>query len=203
MGLETYHHGTSEAPHTHSYLMPCVLRMLERHSKSRRVFELGCGNGAYAAQLASVGYDVTGVDPSSDGISFAAGNGLNLSVGSSEEDLAARFGTFDTVLSLEVAEHVFSPKLFASRIHDLLEPGGNAIISTPYHSYLKNLALAVSGKMDFHFTALWEGGHIKFWSRDTLGQLFASAGMREVDFERVGRIPPLAKSMVAVYTKIS
>jgi hypothetical protein len=37
-------------------------------------------------------------------------------------------------------------------------------VSTPYHGYHKNLGLALSGKMDAHFTALWEGGHIKFFS---------------------------------------
>ena len=42
------------------------------------------------------------------------------------------------------------------------------MLSTPYHGYLKNLALAVSGRMDRHFTALHVGGHIKFFSIETL-----------------------------------
>jgi hypothetical protein len=46
----------------------------------------------------------------------------------------------------------------------LLSPGGVAFISTPNHGYLKTLALAVTGKMDAHFTASWDGGHIKFFS---------------------------------------
>ncbi len=71
-------------------------------------------------------------------------------------------------------------------------------MSTPYHSYLKNVALAVSGKMDRHYTALWDHGHIKFWSRDTLGKLLEEAGFVNIRFERVGRIPVLAKSMIAL-----
>ena len=55
--------------------------------------------------------------------------------------------------------------------------------------------------MDKHFTALWDNGHIKFWSIDTLGELLREAGFVDVRFERVGRIPPLAKSMIAIARK--
>ncbi|WP_340589222.1 class I SAM-dependent methyltransferase [Erythrobacter alti] len=181
--------------------MPALEPLLDQYANTERVFELGCGNGSTAAHLQAKGYSVTGIDPSASGLAVATERGLDLHQGSTEEDLAARYGKFPVVISLEVVEHVFSPKLYAERIHDLLEPGGVAIISTPYHGYLKNLALAVTGKMDGHFTALWEGGHIKFFSRDTLGTLFQRVGMEEVDFRRVGRIPQLAKSMIGVYRK--
>jgi 2-polyprenyl-6-hydroxyphenyl methylase/3-demethylubiquinone-9 3-methyltransferase len=83
----------------------------------------------------------------------------------------------------------------------MVEPGGIAVASTPYHGYVKNVALAVTGKLDAHFTALWDHGHIKFWSFKTLGKLLKDAGFRGVEFHRVGRIPMLAKSMIAVATK--
>ncbi len=87
------------------------------------------------------------------------------------------------------------------KIHHLLKPGGIPILSTPYHGYLKNLALAISGKMDQHFTALWEGGHIKFFSIATLSTLLRKEGLKVLELYRVGRVPPLAKSMVAVAEK--
>ena len=93
---------------------------------------------------------------------------------------------------------MFYPRQYARAIYDLTAPGGYAVISTPYHSYLKNLALALSGKMDSHFTALCEYGHIKFWSMKTLSALFAEPGFQQIRFRRVGRIPPLAKSMIAI-----
>ncbi len=71
-------------------------------------------------------------------------------------------------------------------------------MSTPYHGYWKNLAMAVTGKLDAHFTALWDGGHIKFWSMRTLRALLEEAGFVDVEFTLVGRIKPLAKSMIAV-----
>jgi len=74
--------------------------------------------------------------------------------------------------------------------------GGEIIISTPYHGYLKNVVLSVSGKMDNHFTANWGGGHIKFFSRKTLSTLLESEGFTVTDFRGCGRLPYLWKSMV-------
>lgn len=104
-------------------------------------------------------------------------------------------------MSLEVVEHVYFPRKYVATLYDLLEPGGVAIISTPYHGYWKNLALALTGKMDDHFTALWDYGHIKFWSFKTLRLLLEEAGFRDISFQRIGRIPILAKSMLAIARK--
>lgn len=187
----------------HKYLDSLVLELLAQLSwpiMVRRVFELGCGNGSFAKILNDQGYLVTAVDTSKDGIQLARSSfqGIAFHNGSAYDDLSKKFGKFAAVVSLEVVEHVFEPRKYAATVFELLEPGGTAIISTPYHSYVKNLALAISGKMDAHFTALWDYGHIKFWSIKTLRILLLEAGFREVRFRRVGRIPPLAKSMIAV-----
>ena len=146
---------------------------------------------------------MTGVDPSEQGIQHAHAQypELNLHQGSAYDDLAEQYGRFPVVLSLEVVEHVYHPRRYAATVFSLLEPGGTAIISTPYHSYVKNLAMEISGRLDAHFTALWDHGHIKFWSYKTLSALLTEAGFVDIRFERVGRIPPLAKSMIAIARK--
>ncbi len=192
---------------SHSYLLPALKRELllagATHSSSKRAFELGCGNGSVAAAMAAEGWEVTGVDPSDQGIEQArrAYPHLRLEKGSAYDDLVSIYGRFPVVTSLEVVEHCYAPRDYARTLYDLVEPGGTAIISTPYHGYLKNLAMALTGKMDAHFTALWDHGHIKFWSFDTLGALLREAGFEDVRFERVGRIAPLAKSMFAIAKK--
>lgn len=190
----------------HDYLLPAVRRELSRLSNAdtapgaRQLFDLGCGNGSVANELARLGWDVTGVDPSTEGIARAKEQypHLNLHEGSAYEDLAARYGQFPVVTSLEVVEHVYDPRRYAATLFTLLQPGGTAIVSTPYHGYWKNLALATSGRMDAHFTALWDHGHIKFWSIRTLSALLREAGFVDIRFERVGRVPALAKSMIAI-----
>ena len=126
---------------------------------------------------------------------------LNLHEGSAYDELFHKYGQFPVAISLEVVEHVYSPRHFASTLFSLIEPGGTAIISTPYHGYFKNLAMALTGKMDAHFTALWDHGHIKFWSIKTLTVLLEEAGFINIQFEKVGRLPMLEKSMIAIAKK--
>ena len=186
---------------SHGYLLPALRAELARlNISSRRVFDLGCGNGSIGAALHADGWDVTGVDPSSEGIRQAKLHhpDLKLATGSAYDDLAAQYGRFPAIYSLEVVEHVYAPRAYASCLFDLLEPGGTAIISTPYHGYFKNLVIAVTGRMDAHFTALWDHGHIKFWSIRTLTELLEEAGFRDIRFLRAGRVPVLAKSMIAI-----
>ena len=198
-----YQFDTDALSHCHDYVLPDVLRLLEQErvaNGTRRVFELGCGNGSVAKELQRRGFEVTAVDVSKSGIEIAQrdSGGVRFEIGSAYDPLAERYGRFGAVLSLEVVEHLYDPRKYASNLHALLEPNGLAVLSTPYHGYLKNLALAVAGRMDAHFTALWDHGHIKFWSTKTLRALLEEAGFRDVRFIRVGRIPPLAKSMIAV-----
>ncbi len=199
-----------EAPthnESHSYLLPTLKRELIKAGASctgpKRAFDLGCGNGSIAAAIATEGWEVTGVDPSDQGIEQArqAYPDLCLAKGSAYDDLASIYGRFPVVTSLEVVEHCYAPRDYARTLYDLVEPGGTAIISTPYHGYIKNLAMAITGKMDAHFTALWDHGHIKFWSFDSLRTLLEGAGFTDIRFERVGRIAPLAKSMFAIAKK--
>lgn len=203
-----YQYTSATREHAHAYLMPTVMKDLVRLSGSRmasepHLFDLGYGNGSMAAELHQAGWKVVGVDSSDEGIAQAkrAHPDLRLQKGSAYEDLAARYGRFTVVISLEVVKHVYAPRHYARSLFDLVEPGGTAIVSTPYHGYWKNLALALTGKLDQHFTALWDHGHIKFWSIPTLSRLLGEAGFVDIRFHRVGRIPQLAKSMIAVVKK--
>jgi 2-polyprenyl-6-hydroxyphenyl methylase/3-demethylubiquinone-9 3-methyltransferase len=196
-----YHYGWDGLGHVHNYLLPTLNRELDALPiAQKRVFDLGCGNGSVANWFAQRGFEVHGVDPSDSGIEYARRSfpALDLRQGSAYDPLAASFGAFPLVVSLEVVEHVYAPRAFAACARDLLEPGGYLLLSTPYHGYLKNLALAVSGRMDAHFTALWDHGHIKFWSRKTITSLLEEAGLRVKRIHRVGRLAAFARSMLVV-----
>jgi 2-polyprenyl-3-methyl-5-hydroxy-6-metoxy-1,4-benzoquinol methylase len=181
----------------HGYLLDPLLKQIDR-IRPARVFEIGAGNGFVASRIAAMGIEVVAIEPSHSGVEIARQNfpAVHMRVGSAYDDLASEYGKFPVVISLEVVEHLLEPRQFAKTVFDLLEPGGCALISTPYHGYLKNVALAVSGKMDAHFTALWDGGHIKFWSIRTLSALLSEAGLVVEKVVRVGRVPALAKSML-------
>ncbi len=204
MDITGYTYSDAELNPSHAYLLPAVMKCIQSGStQAQRIFELGCGNGSTAVQLHSRGHTVIGIDASQEGIEIANQTypHLRLYQRSAYDDLATEFGQFPIVLSLEVVEHVYYPRKFAATAYKLVQENGSLILSTPYHGYWKNLAIAATGKMDAHFTALWDHGHIKFWSMKTLRLLLEEAGFRQFAFLRVGRIPCLAKSMIVIARK--
>lgn len=194
-----YRHG--EQTHAHSYIAPHIVEIVER-LRPNRLIDLGCGNGSLAAKF-GVDREIVGVDASKSGIEIAARlhPSVRFEVGSVYDELHKDLGTFDLVVSTEVIEHLYDPRRFMKTARELLRNSGFIVLSTPYHGYLKNLALAASGKFDAHFTALWDGGHIKFWSIKTLSALLVESGFVVREVRRVGRVPPLAKSMIFVAQK--
>ena len=203
--IEEYKWNSAEASHAASYLLPVVLRRLVGIHDSALLLDAGCGNGATLGALQSRGYRLHGLEISESGLEQARGAHPKIEFQSADltADLCANvlWGTVDVVISLEVVEHVFLPRAYARNLFGLLRPGGRAIISTPYHGYVKNLVLAATGKLDAHFTALWDYGHIKFWSRATLESLFNEAGFRVIGFDGAGRAPYLWKSMIMTLEK--
>lgn len=203
---DEYRYFSTTAEHTSGYVWGPVIGAIRArfpNPSGVRVVDIGAGNGAFAATLAASGFEVTAVEPSESGVEQAKRShaGVRVHKGSAYDDLAPTLGAFAVVTCLEVIEHCYLPRHVAKTIWALLEPGGVAIFSTPYHGYLKNLALALTGKMDDHFTPLWDHGHIKFWSVRTLTALLTEIGFSPVEITRVGRVAPLAKSMIAVATK--
>jgi 2-polyprenyl-3-methyl-5-hydroxy-6-metoxy-1,4-benzoquinol methylase len=188
------------------YLLPVVRELVRNVPPRAVVVDLGCGNGSILANFRQYGWELHGLEMSRSGIEQAAKAypGIQFGYADLTTDLSSHplVGRCDVVISTEVVEHVFWPRTYAKNCCSFLKPGGMLIISTPYHGYLKNLVLAMAGKMDFHYTALWDCGHIKFWSRRTLTTLLEEAGFGVNRFLGVGRAPFLWKSMLIVAKKL-
>jgi len=201
MSITPYSYTTVRLNSASAYLWPVVISKIEGlNLVDKRAFDLGCGNGATANMLYAHGFAVSGVDPSESGVAIANQKFpyLRIEHGSTDDDLAAKYGKFPLVISLEVLSHCYSANRFVRTCFDLLEPGGTLIVSAPYHSYLKNLALSIANRWDFHHKSVSDGEHIKFFSVATLRGLLEINGLKDIRFFRVGRIPIFAKSMMAI-----
>jgi 2-polyprenyl-3-methyl-5-hydroxy-6-metoxy-1,4-benzoquinol methylase len=195
-----------DPPHQPLYLRK-VLEFLGSDSSISRVLDAGCGDGNFTVSLAASGYTMYGIDMSKSGIRIAEEREVGqFAVASLYEDLLRPFDVidpFDAIISVEVIEHLYSPLTFVEQAHRALRPGGMLIVTTPYWGYLKNIALAVTNRMDGYLTPLWEGGHIKHFSRRTLTALMEENGLVEVYFggDDVRRIPYLWMGMIMAFRK--
>ncbi len=174
------------------------IELVKKLEGVRSICDLGCGNGHISGRLTALGYEVTGVDASTSGIHIArrtypATTFIETLIDGS---LGERLGTFDLVISSDVIEHLYRPSDLLEAARSLLRPRAHALIGTPYHGYIKNLVLAATGKMDSHFSALHDGGHIKFFSVKTLSQLMTSHAFEDLSFTFYGRAPWLWKNMI-------
>ena len=186
-----------------------ILGIIERQHGVRTICDLGCGNGYLAGQLGRRGFSVLGIDASDTYLESArrhnAGERVSFKKGligtELVSELRATHPPFDLVVSSDVIEHIYDPLAFLETAFALLRPGGTAVIGTPYHGYLKNIAISLTGKWDEHHSVHWHGGHIKFFSVPSLTNLLRRAGFAEPHFEYYGRFPGFWKNMISVSTK--
>lgn len=186
--------------HMHKHFMPLVLKLAESFKPGTRVLDVGCGNGASCVEFQKLGCTVVGVDLSQQGIEIArrACPAGRFEVVAANEEILKNLNEppFDIVISTEVVEHLYDPRAYARGCISALRDGGRFICTTPYHGYLKNLALSIAGKWDAHANPLWDGGHIKLWSRASLSSLLTETGFRNIQFRGAGRFPGLWMTMV-------
>ncbi len=194
---EFHHSGPS---HMHRHFMPKVFELCGPLNRATRVLDVGCGNGFTCGEFAKLGCQVVGVDMSPSGIEQArkAFPTCRFEVMSASADLLEVLAEqpFDIVVSTEVVEHLYDPRAYARTCFKALRPGGRFVCTTPYHGYLKNLAIALAGKWDSHANPLWDCGHIKLWSQITLTYLLTEAGFHQIQFRGAGRLPFFWMTMV-------
>ncbi|MEM8493781.1 MAG: class I SAM-dependent methyltransferase [Planctomycetota bacterium] len=195
---QSYCWGDKRDSHSTRYLWPEVEQLLRSGEDISRVLDLGCGNGNMTRRVKEAGFDTIGLEPDDDGIQIAKQEHPDipfekLGVG---DDPGEHQAAWDAVIACEVVEHLFDPFQLPRFAAKVLRPGGRLIVTTPYHGYLKNLALAVRGQWGRHLQPLRNGGHIKFFAVDSLTKLLNMEGFEVVDVRGAGRPWPFWASMI-------
>lgn len=189
----------------HSYVLPKIKKLIKKtlditNNNPKTLLDAGCGSGYISHELSKMSFRVIGVDLSNDGILLARDKYQNVTwkVHSLYDDfLDLNNGNkFDCIISSEVVEHLYSPKVFFDKAYDALSDDGVLIVTTPYHGYLKNLLISLLNKWDSHFGVDWDGGHVKFFSNSSLEKMLRESGFKNINFENAGRAPYLWKSIV-------
>lgn len=104
---------------------------VESYCSSRgRVLEIGAARGAFLKVLRDRGWDVNGVEISSDAVKLAKEHSdIHLFCGTLEDFTAS--DKFDVICMYQTLEHVLDPSYICKRSFDLLNAGGKLIVEVP------------------------------------------------------------------------
>ena len=116
---------------------------------STSLLDIGCGGGLISEPMARLGAVVTGIDASEKNIKVASLHAKQSGVEieyrcTSAEALAKEEITYDTVLALEIIEHVDNIPLFVQTSCELVKQGGLIFYST-LNRTIKSYAFAILG----------------------------------------------------------
>ena len=110
----------------------------------KKALEVGCGGGILAEEIARMGFETTGIDPSEPSLKIArkhaAAEGLNIQYDfGTGEALPYEKASFDVVFCCDVLEHVRNLPKVISEIARVLKPGGVFVFDTLNRTFVSKL----------------------------------------------------------------
>ncbi len=105
-------------------------QLLPEELRGRVVADIGCAGGSFLDHVSGLAREIIAVEPAPCYQASLAGRGYHV-YGWPQDAAAARPGSVDLAVSLQVIEHTADPRAFLSAIRPLLAPGGVLLISTP------------------------------------------------------------------------
>ena len=150
-----------------------IKRLLDFNKLSgAKILDLGCGDGRLASRLINSGgaaNHVVGLEIEPEAVAKAAANGIEAVVGDLEAPLMWPDASFDLVLLLDTAEHLYNIESCLSEIKRVLKPDGHLIISFPNAFDIRNRLKLLFGGSIIHWAhekykvnEAWSYCHVRF-----------------------------------------
>ena len=144
--------------------------------RGHRVLDLGSGEGALSQRLRDAGHHV---DESNDSDFNAPG-------------WSKAYGKYDSVISIEVIEHLESPWWFIQEAATLVKPGGQLLISTTnIENPISKAIFLLRGKYFLFDAAALSYGHISPLTEFQIKTICEANGLELVQAVRAGTYPIL------------
>jgi 2-polyprenyl-3-methyl-5-hydroxy-6-metoxy-1,4-benzoquinol methylase len=114
---------------------------------------------------------------------------------------------YDVVIAIDVLEHVFDPFAFVKHCSQILKPGRTLFLRVPNLAYLKRRIALLRGRLPITSSWFetpgsfqswkerygWDGGHLHFFTIDSLAWLLASEGFKCLSWRDVGATAETAR----------
>jgi SAM-dependent methyltransferase len=146
--------------------------LADRRLTGGTLLEVGCGYG-YLLDEARAYFDGrVGTEFSVGGAEIARSTGAEVFVGGVEQISTER--KFDTVLAVQVIEHVYQPLTFVEQLISHTQPGGHIVVATP------DIGGALRKAMGRYWPSFKVPEHVGYFDFRTLSRLMDKAGLRDV-----------------------
>ena len=171
---ENYHYRSkAHFPSTHSEALKFV-------KDGEHVIDFGCGPGDLSALMCKQGAHVTGVDRH---ISDATRANCTLTV---QADINAldwhqieQLPAADTVLLLDIVEHLTDPDAFLQRLRRLKNmSAATIIVSVPNVAFWPVRLMLLFGQFNYGKAGILDRTHLRFFTRSSMKDLFEGCGLQ-------------------------
>jgi 2-polyprenyl-3-methyl-5-hydroxy-6-metoxy-1,4-benzoquinol methylase len=168
--LENHYEGYSR----NDYLSPITIKRyneildeFEKHRKTNKLLDVGCGIGYFLEEAKKRGWEVYGTEYTEEAIEICSNIGISMQKGvltPSNYDLES----FDIITSFEVIEHINNPTEELNNFHELLRKGGITYVTTPnFNSILRY-------RLKSAYNVISYPEHLSYFTPKTLNKVFNS-----------------------------
>jgi len=143
-------------------------------TKETRFLEIGCSFGGILNKVANAGVTIChGVEPNKMDAKFVLKNNKKAKIFNTTFEKAELLSDFyDIIVSIEVLEHVISPRLFLRKCFDLLQQDGLIHLEVPNHNDILLNTFNIPAYKSFYY----HKAHIHYFSKDSLHLLCTECG---------------------------
>jgi len=163
-------------------------QLIRLTGRNKDVLEVGPATGYVTKLLQQRGCRVCCVEIDPEAADVAAPFCLRMVVDNIETiDLESTFphARFDVVTFGDVLEHLIDPLGVLVRVKDLLKPGGYVVASVPNVAHGSIRLSLLAGRFDYLEKGLLDRTHLRFFTLESLGDLFKDAGYWVRSWRRV------------------
>ena len=167
--------------------------------KKLQILEVGCSTGYFGSALKAAGHIVWGIEPNKASASIASQNLDHVFVGLVEDFIEAYPDKkFDIITFGDVLEHIADPSEVLNQCHSLLVAGGAIIASVPNVAHITIRAMLLEGRWEYGDLGILDRTHLRFFTRQTIEDLFYDSGYSVVEISGV----KLTAEAAAVASKV-
>jgi 2-polyprenyl-3-methyl-5-hydroxy-6-metoxy-1,4-benzoquinol methylase len=170
------------------------------------VLDVGGGTGATAGHLKRLGratragtVDLVRAESPDPDLDFQLAGNLNEE--SFVETVIAE-GPFDTILCLDVLEHLVDPWRIVEQMHKCLSPGGVLVASLPnVRHYRVSGGLFFRNRWTLQDAGIMDRTHLRFFVRDTAIEMLTQSGL--VFDEILAPLPERRRGLVRLFRTVT